>query len=404
MSLDNFIFYPLKELMLKAYISSSFSDLRDYHQVVIDTLELLGFEPRAMEKYSASDEQSLDMCLADVAQCDLYIGIVAWRYGSIPPRNNPDGRSITECEWREAVRLGIQCLFFLSDDQPGKWPYDSPEDYRRAEQLREELKREHSLAYFDSPDNLRSAIIQAVSEWAAKLDFGRYLAGLMRDLSELPALPNYTKNLALGDTIKVRVAFGGKPHGRSFEERHGATNLDLSGAVAHERAWLLVGEAGQGKSTALRNLAYHFAEEWLDARQLRQTTIGWTNSRLVPIYLTLSRQPRSLREQIWSALQTPGFRCSMDTIDRWMQSQPFLFLIDRLDETEPESVLEDIQKVARYATNSRFVLASRPIAELARCPWPQARIEPLSHSNIRSLCETLLGIARGSELCDTLLA
>ena len=387
---------------LKVYVSSSYPDLKDYRRVVIDTLDDLGYEPWAMEKYSAADEPSLDLCLADVAQCDLYIGIVAWRYGSIPQGNNPDGRSITECEWR-AARTRIQCLFFLSDDQPGKWPSDSLEDYRRAEQLREELKREHSLAHFDSPDKLRSEIIKAVTKWAEKPDFGTYLDGLKTDFSALPAIPNDTKRLALADTIKIRVAFAGKPHDGSGEGQPRTTVLDLFGAVAQEPVWLLVGEAGQGKTTALRSLAHHFAKEWLDARQRRETTGGGPSSPLVPIYMSLSHQPRSLREQIRDALQWPGFTCSMDVVDRWMQSQPFLFLIDRLDETDADVVLEDLQNVARYATKSRFVVASRPSAALARCPWPQARIEPLSHYDIRSLCETLLGTARGSELCDTLV-
>src|SRR5687767_14133914 len=123
--------------MLKIYVSSTFKDLKDYRRVVIETLEQLEHEARAMEMYVAADERPLDICLADVGQCDLYIGIVTWRYGFIPQENNPDGRSITECEWREAMRLGIPCLLFLSEDHLDKWPTDTQEDYTRAKRLRE---------------------------------------------------------------------------------------------------------------------------------------------------------------------------------------------------------------------------------------------------------------------------
>jgi hypothetical protein len=73
--------------MIKAYVSSTFTDLKDYRRVVIETLEQLEQQTRAMEMYVASDERPLDVCLADVAQCDLYIGIVAWRYGFVRQEN-----------------------------------------------------------------------------------------------------------------------------------------------------------------------------------------------------------------------------------------------------------------------------------------------------------------------------
>ena len=51
-----------------------------------------------MESYTASDERPLDLCLRDVAGCDVYVGIFAWHYGHEPSaeHGNLDGRSITE--------------------------------------------------------------------------------------------------------------------------------------------------------------------------------------------------------------------------------------------------------------------------------------------------------------------
>jgi len=56
----------------------------------------------------------LDQCLADVAACDLYICVVAWRYGFVP-----EGRteSITELEYRQAVASGRPRLVFLLDQE-----------------------------------------------------------------------------------------------------------------------------------------------------------------------------------------------------------------------------------------------------------------------------------------------
>jgi hypothetical protein len=75
----------------------------------------------AMEDYLAVDDRPLSQCLADVATCDLYIAIVAWRYGFIPPLDNPEQRSITELEYRHATKLGKpRLVFLLGEDVP--WP------------------------------------------------------------------------------------------------------------------------------------------------------------------------------------------------------------------------------------------------------------------------------------------
>ena len=60
-------------------------------------------------------------CLEDVAASDLYVAIFAHRYGYIPDQDNPDGRSITELEYRHARALGKPCLVFLLDPA-ASWP------------------------------------------------------------------------------------------------------------------------------------------------------------------------------------------------------------------------------------------------------------------------------------------
>ena len=95
--------------MSRIYVSSTFSDLQDQREAVYRALRRLGHDVVAMEDYVASDQRPLDRCLDDVASSDVYIGIVAWRYGYVPPTGNPDRLSITELEYRHAVRLNIPC-------------------------------------------------------------------------------------------------------------------------------------------------------------------------------------------------------------------------------------------------------------------------------------------------------
>src|ERR1044071_7013147 len=98
--------------MAKIYISSTYSDLKEYRDLVYRTLRQMRHDVIAMEDYVATDQRPLAKCLADVADCDMYIGIIAWRYGYIPAKDNPEKTSITELEFRHAVQNHKPCLIF----------------------------------------------------------------------------------------------------------------------------------------------------------------------------------------------------------------------------------------------------------------------------------------------------
>ncbi len=97
--------------MALIYVSSTFKDLEECRDKVRVTLKRMSHEDIAMEYYVAEDKRPLDKCLEDVASCDLYIGIFAWRYGYTPEGYD---KSITELEYKEAAKAGKACLIFYS--------------------------------------------------------------------------------------------------------------------------------------------------------------------------------------------------------------------------------------------------------------------------------------------------
>lgn len=151
--------------MAKVYISSTYSDLKDFRASVYQVLTKLGHDVKAMEDYVATDQRPLDKCLADVKECDLYVGIFAWRYGYVPDDDNPERRSITELELRQAKDSGVECLVFLHDES-GLWPpADMDEDLNRIKSLRQYLGRDFTLGFFTNPENLATNVSLAVSSW-----------------------------------------------------------------------------------------------------------------------------------------------------------------------------------------------------------------------------------------------
>lgn len=145
--------------MPRIYVSSTSKDLEAHRQAVINALHAMQQNVCAMEYYVAEDGRPADVCIRDVENCDIYVGIFAWRYGSTVPWGNPPQMvSITELEYRAAAKK--TCLIFLLDEA-GTWPDDckdkiSGENDRgeRIAGLRKELHQRHMVRFFTTPDAL----------------------------------------------------------------------------------------------------------------------------------------------------------------------------------------------------------------------------------------------------------
>jgi Domain of unknown function (DUF4062) len=171
--------------MEKAYISSTYDDLKEYREKVGIVVRTMGLLDVAMEYYIAEDQRPVDKCRSDVRTCDLYIGIFAWRYGWVPNGENPQRYSITRIEYEGAKKSGKKCFIYLLD---GKfpWPPDITDDDRRMiRSFRDEVNAKHGGALFTSPDSLAAQVTASLSGWlldkgtkALPPDFSKYLGFL----------------------------------------------------------------------------------------------------------------------------------------------------------------------------------------------------------------------------------
>lgn len=65
--------------MSSVYISSTYGDLKEHRAAVAETLRRCDYNVDAMEKYAARDDRPKPACEADATNCDIYVGIFAWR-------------------------------------------------------------------------------------------------------------------------------------------------------------------------------------------------------------------------------------------------------------------------------------------------------------------------------------
>lgn len=156
---------------MKIYISSTYQDLIDCRVAVDRTLRRMGHDVIGMEQYVAEGSKPMNRCKADVRSADVYVIIVAWRFGYVPGRtaSPPDGRSITEIELDEAKESGRPVLAFLLDPE-APWPPNrvdamsgAPGAGEDVSRLRALLGTDYLAGIFRTPDDLASQVAAAVS-------------------------------------------------------------------------------------------------------------------------------------------------------------------------------------------------------------------------------------------------
>jgi hypothetical protein len=142
------------------FISSTFSDLLQYRQSVIEVIVRLQLVVEGMEYFGASPETPKELCLDRLRKSQFYILVVAMKYGSIDPET---GKSFTQLEYEEAQRIGIPTLVYLIDEE--KQPVlpkdvEFGEGAKKLRQFKDQVLTKHGANFFTSPHDLSAKISQ----------------------------------------------------------------------------------------------------------------------------------------------------------------------------------------------------------------------------------------------------
>src|SRR5262245_61337296 len=107
--------------MIRAFISSTYRDLKDHRAYVIKRLDRGGIHVDPMENWTAATDEPKVLSQARVSECQLCILLVGFRRGHIP---EGETRSITQLEYAEALRRGLDVLVFVANEE-ADWPPES---------------------------------------------------------------------------------------------------------------------------------------------------------------------------------------------------------------------------------------------------------------------------------------
>ena len=376
--------------MTKIYISSTYSDLVEHRQQVYDILRKMRYDVLAMEDYVATDERPLDKCLADVASCDIYIGIFAWRYGYIPPGQE---QSITELEYRQAGESGLERLIFLlHEDAP--WPRRKMErgvGGEKIEALRDELTAAHVVQLFKSPEELAGQVAVSVAEWAKmQLDADMDALRARRDQADRER----REMRARQRVVNLRPLDVAHFKNRLREMRALCDHL----ADASVRLVSVVGRGGMGK-TALASRVLADLERGIKTSEVSETSEVWqvdgilylsarsTGLGLERIYADVGRmlgEPAASKLATRWADRDAPLAAKVETLLETMRDGLYLILLDNLEEelTEEGAIAEEglrlfVERCLTQPDGVRLIVTSREEVKLAAAALHNARCIPL---------------------------
>lgn len=146
------------------FISSTYTDLQEERQAVLECVLKLRQIPVGMEHFVASNEEQFEYIKRLLEDTDYYIIIIGNRYGSLAD----DGISYTEKEFDYAVSLNIPVIAFVHSN-PDSLPVNKSEtDKEKIEKLqnfRKKVMHNRMVSYRDwtNPASLSVEVLSALT-------------------------------------------------------------------------------------------------------------------------------------------------------------------------------------------------------------------------------------------------
>lgn len=147
---------------MRVFISSTYKDLFEYRRAVIEQLEKMRVPGDKMEYFGTRDAHPSIVSIEELEACDVYLGIIGHRYGSLSPDKR---RSITHLEYDRAYELfergKMRLLLYLADDHAVSVRSDLIENDEQRERLlrfKRIVQGRHTYYTFKSPEDLATQV------------------------------------------------------------------------------------------------------------------------------------------------------------------------------------------------------------------------------------------------------
>ena len=231
-----------------------FPEGRPFVQAALDAVGRAGMAPVDMRYFAARDGRPAEYCQTRVRECEIYIVVVGFRYGSVVPGQTV---SYTEMEFQAACDVGVPRLVFLLEEAACP-PGLGDADRGPVEEFRQRLLDAGLVVRaFSSGDGLELEVFHALSELADGRTPG--LSGAVPRIWSVPARnAAFTGRDAVLDQLHADLAGDGR-------------------AVVVAQA--LYGLGGVGKTQIALEYAHRFKVDydlvwWIPAEQPQEISLA----------------------------------------------------------------------------------------------------------------------------------
>jgi Domain of unknown function (DUF4062) len=147
----------------QVFVSSTYADLKEERQQIIQALMEMDCIPAGMELFPAADEDQFAFIKKIIDDCDYYLLVIGGRYGSL----TATGVSYTEQEYEYALSKGLRVVALLHenpDDIPlGKSETD-PALRQRLQEFRGKVSKERLVRFWRSASELPGVVALSLSK------------------------------------------------------------------------------------------------------------------------------------------------------------------------------------------------------------------------------------------------
>lgn len=149
----------------KAFVSSTYEDLKEHRAYVINVLRKSGIFVDPMEDWQAESDEPKRFSVERVWGCHFCVLLVALRRGYVP---EGEVKSVTQLEYDAAFNASMDILPFLLDEN-APWPrsFDELDTDGALRIWREELQKRHGRSLFGL-DPKSIDVSAAVARWINK--------------------------------------------------------------------------------------------------------------------------------------------------------------------------------------------------------------------------------------------
>ncbi|BFN31072.1 DUF4062 domain-containing protein [Vibrio harveyi] len=147
----------------QVFVSSTYVDLKEERQSVLQTLMEMDCIPAGMELFPAADEEQWEFIKKVIDDCDYYLLIIGGRYGSTAE----DGLSYTEKEFDYAVSKGLKVIALLHKE-PEQLPRAksevSEEMFQKLQAFREKVSTGRLIRFWTDAGQLPGEVALSLNK------------------------------------------------------------------------------------------------------------------------------------------------------------------------------------------------------------------------------------------------